>query len=114
MVGRTFGYLTALCTALALAGCASEEDNRVAFDEFYFKAKSKKISDDFSRFIVTVPKVSNSLDGARAAAEYEGTIYCLSNFFGTSRVKWTVGPDTPPEQLVIQNDTLTYQGECNP
>lgn len=103
-----------LFAVVGLAACNANDDSRVAFDGFYFKAKSKRISDDRARFVVTVPKVSNSLDGARAAAEYEGTVYCLSNFFGTSRVKWDVGPETPVEQLVISDDTLTYQGECNP
>ena len=108
------GSVAALALALSLAGCNSNDVNRTAFDGVYFKAKSKRISDDYKQFIVSVHKASLSLDGAREAAEYEGTKYCLSNFLGTSRIKWTVGPETPPEQLVLTDDILTYQGECNP
>ena len=98
--------------ALALAGCTSKDD-RVTFDGLYFKAKSNKIDDDLSRFTVEVDRVSQSMDAAREAGGYEGTRYCIANF-GTSRIDWVVGPETPPQALQVVKDTLIFQGECNP
>ena len=62
-------------------------------------------------FVVSVKDASVSLDGARAAGGYEGTRYCIANY-GTSRIDWTVGPDTEPQNLVIDKDTLNFQGTC--
>jgi hypothetical protein len=95
-----------------LTGCQSSED-RLAFDGFYFKAKAADIDDDRSRFTVTVFKVSQTLQGAREAGAYEATRYCIENF-GTSRIAWVAPPDAPAESLTIVDDTLTFQGECNP
>lgn len=104
--------LWALGVILALAACAQDE-NRLAFDGFYFKTKAKEIDDDRSRFVVTVFRVSQTLQGAREAGAHEATRYCIENF-GTSRIAWVVPPDTPAENLRIVDDTLTFQGECNP
>ncbi|MEC7257889.1 MAG: hypothetical protein VXW58_08710 [Pseudomonadota bacterium] len=98
--------------ALALAGCTAKED-RVTFDGLYFKTKSHKVDDDRSRFTVEVDRVSQSLDAAREAGGYEGTRYCITNF-GTPRIAWAVGPETPPQALQVVKDTLIFQGECNP
>mgnify|MGYP000085426556 CR=1 FL=1 len=99
---------------LALSGCSRDEDKRVAFDGFYFKTKAKKIDDDdLSRFSVTVQRAAQSLEGALQAGVYQGTQYCIAAD-GTSRIRWDVGPDTPPSQLVFDDGTLVMQGECNP
>ena len=105
--------LGALAVLIALPACNRNDDKRVAFDGLYFRTKARKVDDDLSRFTVTVPKVSRSLDGALQAGAYEGVRYCIAAD-GTSRIRWDVGPDTPREQLVISDDTLTLQGECNP
>lgn len=95
---------------VSIAGCSSSED-RIAFEGQYFKAKARKVEKQRDVFTVSVKGVSRSLDGARQAAEYEGTKYCVS-YFGSSDIYWTVGPDTPATSLPIENDTLTYQGRC--
>ncbi|WP_232825504.1 hypothetical protein [Albibacillus kandeliae] len=113
---RSTALVAGLAVALtALGGCSTFQDkeNRILFDGINFRTKSKRIDDDWSRFTVTVPNVSRSLTGALEAGDYEGTRYCVTNF-GTSRIKWTVGPDTPPQQLPINKDDLTLSGECNP
>lgn len=114
-ISRSFLSICGLCAlAVVVAGCEQDEKERVAFDGVTFKAKAKKIDkDNLAEFTSTVFKVSNSFEGARAAAEYEGTRYCILNF-GTSLIDWTVGPDTSVENLRIADDTLTYQGRCDP
>lgn len=99
-----------LCAVLA--ACQANE-NRIAYDGFYFKTRAEEIDDDRARFTMTVFKVSQTLEGAREAGAHEATRYCIENF-GTSRIAWVVPPDTPLENLTIVDDTLTFQGECNP
>lgn len=114
--GKRLALAGLCCAALLLAtACEKREDRLTAFDGFYFKAKTgpidkKKTLADFS---TTISNVSQSLEGARAAGRHEGTKYCIAKF-GTSSVKWSVGPDTAPEHLRIVDDTLTFQGRCDP
>ena len=62
-------------------------------------------------FTVTARPVSASLEGAREAARYEATVYCV-NRYGRSDIAWTVGPDSPDAALPIADDTLTLAGRC--
>lgn len=102
--------MTVLVLTAALAACGSNDD-RIPFDGQIFNAKAKKVEGQFDTFTVTVKGVSKSLDGARQAGEYEGVRYCV-NTYGNSDIAWTVGPETPAEQLRIENDTLVYSGVC--
>jgi len=97
---------------LVLAACESRDD-RLAFDGFFFRTSSSDINDDPAQFVAITRNVSQSFEGARQATFYEATRYCIETF-GTSRIRWVIGPDTPPEALSVVDDTLTYQGECNP
>lgn len=109
--------LAGLCAgALVLAaGCEKREDRLIPFDGVRFKAKAaavdKKVT--LADFTSTVWGVSQTLEGARAAAGYEGTKYCIAQY-GTSNIEWSVGPDTAPEHLTIIDDTLTFSGRCAP
>ena len=109
--------LAGLCAGALLlaAGCAKREDKLNPFDGYYFKARIKPVDKKASRadFSTTVWEVSQSLDGARQAGRYEGTKYCIAQF-GSSKIKWTVGPDTEPQNLTIVDDTLTFSGRCDP
>jgi len=109
LLGLCFGAL------LATAGCAKREDKLIPFDGYLYKAKARPVDKKVSRadFTATVWEVSQSLEGARQAGRYEGTKYCIAQY-GSSRVKWSVGPDTPPENLRIVDDTLTFAGRCDP
>lgn len=102
--------LVTLAAGIALSACGSQ-DTRVAFDGIYFRTKARKIDDNRRAFTATVPRASTTLDAARRAGEYEGTRYCIENY-GTSRIKWVVGPDTPPTSLRLTDGTLVFQGEC--
>ena len=99
-----------LAIALVLGAC-SNDDDLVAFDGKYFRTKVKKVDKQWDVFTVEIRNVSQSLDGARQAGEYAGIEHCVG-FFGTSDILWTVGPNTPPEQLQIVDDRLTFQGRC--
>ncbi len=108
-VGRRIGVL-ALCAVVAVAACTRTSE-RVYFNGVYFKTKAKSASDDRRSFVVRVPKVDRSLDGARAAGDYEGTRYCIENF-GTSEIDWVRGPDGQGGTLAIDGNTLTLTGRC--
>lgn len=96
--------------ALMLGACTNE-DELVAFDGKYFRTKVKKVDKQWDVFTVEIRNVSQSLDGAREAGRYAGTEYCVG-LFGSSDITWKVGPDTPPENLRIVDDRLTFEGTC--
>jgi hypothetical protein len=98
---------------VALTACSKKEDASIRFDGQYFKTKAKKADDDLAEFTVTITPVSSSVAGALAAGEYEGTKYCIGNF-GSSVIRWTVGPKTDPKQIQVVDNTLTLLGRCDP
>ncbi|WP_420584440.1 hypothetical protein [Ruegeria sp.] len=100
-------------TLVSACGTVTSSSDRVFFDGQYFRAKAKPVDKKASptEFTVVVNGVSASLDGAREAGRYEGTKFCISNF-GSSRIVWTVGPDTEPQNLRITDDKLTFAGVC--
>jgi hypothetical protein len=95
-----------------LAGCTKDED-RIRFDGQVYRGNVSKSKEDRSQFSIAVTPVSASLTGAREAGRYEGTKYCIANY-GTSKIDWTVGPDTDADAYVVVKDTLTFQGRCKP
>lgn len=101
---------TLLMAAVTLTACGPDDDS-FAFDGQYYRAKLNSQRSTPDEFIVTTRPVSASLLGAREAARYEATVYCV-NRFGRSDIIWVVGPDSPDEQLTISDDTLTLQGRC--
>ncbi|MFD3189290.1 hypothetical protein ACFMPD_03315 [Sedimentitalea sp. HM32M-2] len=110
--------LPAICAAAVLivvAGCSGRDANAVAFDGVVFKAKTAAVDKKVSRadFTATIFDVSRSLDGARQAAGYEGTKYCIENY-GTSVIDWSVGPETEPGRLQVADDAITFRGRCDP
>lgn len=105
--------LIALAAVLAVPAC-NRVDDRILFDGAAFRGKAAAIDKaDRRAFTASVSPASATIDGAIEAARYEGTKYCIENY-GTSAIAWTVGPDTPRENLVIEGDTLTFQGACRP
>ena len=99
-----------LVSVVALSACGPDDDD-ILFDGQFFRAKLKSERSTPDEFVVTTSPVSASLLGAREAARYEATVYCV-NRFGRSDIVWAVGPDDPDEQMPISNDTLTLQGRC--
>ena len=103
--------LVSLTLIVALmAGCTNRED-QIPFDGFFFRTKVKKVDGERHVFTVAVRDVDQSLDGAREAARHGGNAYCVETF-GSSDIEWVVGPDTPEEEFVITDNTLTFQGVC--
>jgi hypothetical protein len=101
--------LVLVAVAIALVGCGPDED-AISFDGQFFKARVKDL-DERHKFVVTASPVSASLLGAREAARYEATKYCVNNY-GSSAIRWDVGPDDPDTAMPISNNTLTLQGTC--
>ena len=109
-----WGVMACVCAGLLISACTRPED-RITFGGYHFRADAKPIDKKktLADFNVVVRDVAQSLDGARAAGGYEGTRYCIKNF-GTSRIDWTVGPATEPQNLQIADGRLYFQGTCDP
>lgn len=104
--------LMALVLAV-LAGCSRNED-RILFDGQQFRGKTKHIDrDDRRGFTAAISPISASIEGAREAGRYEGTKYCIE-FYGTSDITWSSGPDDEPQTWAIDRDTVTFAGRCQP
>jgi len=99
--------------ALLLAGC-EEDPNLQPFDGVFFETKTSRFKDGKDQFTVTVDDAGQTIEGALAAGTFEGTRYCIANY-GTSTIRWEIGPDTPREQLALAPDgSLTVAGRCDP
>lgn len=104
---RKIPGMVLLCCGLAACGSGQE---KVAFDGQFFRTDIDGL-DERHKFQVTASPVSASLNGAKEAARYEATVFCV-NEYGSSAIRWVVGPDDPDASLPISNDTLTLQGAC--
>jgi hypothetical protein len=111
---RSLG-LSVLALLFVLTACSGQDVNDIAFDGILFKAKTAPVDKKVSRadFIATIYGASASLEGAREAARYEGTKYCVTNY-GTSDVDWSVGPDSDPARLTIVDGDISFRGRCDP
>lgn len=100
-------------SALALAGCSGSSEDEILFDGLRFRTKVAPVDKKVSRadFTVTITNATRSLVGAREAGRYEGTRYCIANY-GSSDIRWAIGPDSDPSQLRIADDRLTFRGTC--
>lgn len=96
--------------ALALSGC-TDSKNRITFDGHYFRTKVAKVGGQREDFTVSVRDISKSFEGARAAALHAGNAYCVGTY-GSSKIDWVVGPDTPVSALRLADNTLVYSGTC--
>lgn len=97
-----------LVSALGLSACAKSEFEYAGSDH---RAKVQTARADRATMVIPTKKVSDGLEGARAAALYEATRHCV-HYFGSSDIVWTVGPDTPDDQLPINGETVTFSGVC--
>ena len=110
-------HLRALATVVVastlVAGCSGKirNVNAVKFDGHYFAGRVSKSSVDPHGFSVRIRNAAKSIAGAREAARYEATIYCIEQF-GTSDIIWPIGPDD--EAISLSNRSLTLAGRCNP
>lgn len=107
-----------ICATLALtatAGCSRlKKDDGLRFDGERMRISSKRVDkDDRTFFTVTAGPVSRSLAGAKGAAHYGGTEYCIENF-GTSTIKWDVDPLSEEAATQVNRDSLILKGQCRP
>lgn len=107
-MNKTVGAM--IVTAIVVAGCAAGRD-QLRFDGEYFRTKVARVDGQRDVFTVRVRDVARSLDGAREAGRHAGISHCVENY-GSSKIAWQVGPDTPPEALQIEDNTLLFQGVC--
>lgn len=116
---RTSSYVTfGLCATLALtamSGCSRlKKDDGLRFDGERMRISAKRVDkDDRSFFTVTAGPVSRSLEGAKGAAHYGGTEYCIENF-GTSTIKWDFDPLSEEAATQVNRDSLVLKGQCRP
>ena len=110
-------HLRALATVVVastlVAACSGtiRNVNAVKFDGHYFAGRASKSSADPHGFSVRIRNAAKSIAGAREAARYEATIYCIHQF-GTSDIIWSIGPDD--EAISLSNRSLTLAGRCDP
>ncbi|MFP4273940.1 MAG: hypothetical protein ACLFRU_02860 [Paracoccaceae bacterium] len=95
----------------ALSACGRGGDDQVTFDGNIYRAELARIEGDRREFAIDVRPASLGLEGAREAGRYEATKYCIRNF-GSSAATWTIGPDSPEEALVVEDDRLRLRGAC--
>ena len=107
------GACIAVVASMLVAGCSGtiRNVNAVKFDGHYFAGRATKSRVDPHGFSVRIRNAAKSIAGAREAARYEATIYCIEQF-GTSDIIWSIGPDD--EAISLSNRSLTLAGRCNP
>ncbi len=110
---RMILLLSAVAMALTTTACSrTKGTNNVAFNGVFYKSKTRSERSNRKDFTSTVrPVTTQGLTGALAAGRYEGIKHCI-RYYGTSDIAWVVGPDTPPAQLRVDGDTLTFRGTC--
>lgn len=107
--------LIILSLGMALASTTAcsrlQRDDGIRFDGERFRIQAKRVSkDDRKSFVSTASPASKTMEGAREAAIYGGTRYCI-NEFGTSLIAWTHGPEDAPQ---LNGDSLVLEGQCRP
>ncbi|MEC9199128.1 hypothetical protein [Donghicola tyrosinivorans] len=99
---------TLLIAALAVSACGKQPYEYAGSNH---KAKVKTARSDRATMTIPTKKVSDGLDGARAAAQFEATRHCLK-YFGSSDIIWAVGPETADADLPINGEVVTFSGVC--
>ena len=103
----------AMSSFLMMMGCSNPfevEENKVLFDGYYFSSKLSRSKLDDRLFDLTVRRANRSLLGAREAGRYEATRFCIKNF-GTSDIKWFMGPDD--QSIGLTGKVLKLSGQCD-
>lgn len=101
-----------LLAVLLLAGCEAYRDDKLfRHDGLYYAPRLSSTNSDPAAFSVRVTGFEQGLEGAREAARYEATKHCI-NYIGSSDAIWQVGPDSPKEELIIEDRALVFAGRC--
>ena len=112
---QTQYFIIGLATSsfLIMMGCSNPfelEENKVSFEGYYFSSKLSQSKLDERSFDLTVKRANRSLSGAREAGRYEATKFCIKNF-GTSDIKWVLGPDD--QSIGLTGKVLNLTGQCD-
>lgn len=109
---KLFAFGAAFCAAGLLAGCAGQfKSNRDSYDGKFYNARLKSERSERQTFTVTVSDAAKGLAGAKEAARHRAIKHCIRHY-GSSVIDWTVGPETPDDQLRLDNGGLTFAGNC--
>ncbi|MDJ0626938.1 MAG: hypothetical protein QNJ44_01660 [Rhodobacter sp.] len=106
---------TAACGRLGLdrvgigGGSVGAKRNTVEIDGARYRSRVTT-GEDGRDFTITVTPAGN-VGNAQSAGRYQATVYCLRNY-GGSDTAWTAGPDVPPEEARVSDNTLTLAGRC--
>ena len=108
-------FIIGLATSsfLMMTGCSNPfelEENKVSFDGYYFSSKLSRSKLDDRSFDLTVRRANRSLSGAREAGRYEAVRFCITNY-GTSDIKWVLGPDD--QSIGLPGKVLKLSGQCH-
>ena len=110
---RYFSVGVLMCSFFIMMACSNPfelEENKVSFDGYYFSSKLSRSKLDDRSFDLTVRRANRSLLGAREAGRYEATRFCIKNF-GTSDIKWVLGPDD--QSIGLTGKVLKLSGQCD-
>lgn len=103
--------LLSLTMAAVLAGCGPSTPP-VLFDGKVYPARVDAPRADRRDMTITVRRADQGLAGALQAGRHAATAYCVQ-FYGNSAVEWTVGPQSPAEDLRLTEDgALILRGRC--
>ena len=111
--GQHFILGLATSSFLIMMGCSNPfelEENKVSFDGYYLSSKLSRSKLDDRSFDLTVKRANRSLSGAREAGRYEATRVCIKNY-GTSDIKWVLGPDD--QSIGLTGKVLKLSGQCD-
>ena len=108
-------FIMGLATSffLMMTGCSNPlalEENIVSLDGYYLSSKLSRSKLDDRSFDLTVRRANRSLSGAREAGRYEATRFCIKNY-GTSDIKWVLGPDD--QSIGLTGKVLKLSGQCD-
>ncbi len=93
-------------------GQGGKKKARIEVDGVTYRARARTERGDKRLIMVTANPFASNPDAAVEAAVYEATRYCILTF-GGSDIEWTIGPDTPVEQLPVDGNSVTLSGRCS-
>lgn len=122
---RTVRFALAATLVLATASCGAVRNtagalgfgqaaaNRTQLEDngIRYRARTSAERDDKRSFTATASPVAPDPEGAVDAAVYQATRYCILTY-GGSDTEWITGPDTPVEELPIEDNTVSLTGRC--
>ncbi|WP_425049900.1 hypothetical protein [Psychromarinibacter sp. S121] len=97
--------------AVGIGSASPRGANRLEVNGVTYRSKLDISGDARRDLTITVRPFRANPETALEAGRYRATVYCLRKF-GSSETAWTVGPDTPIDQLPITDDSVTLRGTC--